>query len=288
MLSALDASVSVSALAMWPAHLCSSFRLSLFGSIFDPVHQHASFCVSFFPTLCWSCFFCFSQSCGVRHHFRSPCCHLFLPVSCWVPCWCSHITLGQTALASASILLLKVVYGQHSAVCHFLHVSCACFMRCCTDGSFSAATCKSRRVSLFCPRHFCVSRLELFCDVAVATMSSACATLGKYHSSHLKPDSSLFQLLAALCPPIVSTPWGFLALLMGAPGCFDFFDSKCPYPHLQAVLFPQFLKSMPSAVCRLRVLSLLSVLGFCPHGACSACHQSAVRPEQRVAVFHAG
>ena len=67
-LSALDASVPVSALAMWPAHQCSSCFLSMFGSM-SCLFIITSFSVSCFPPFCLSCFFWFSQSCSVRTHF---------------------------------------------------------------------------------------------------------------------------------------------------------------------------------------------------------------------------
>ena len=46
-----------------------------------------------------------------------------------------NIVLGQTAFAKASILLSRVMYGQHSILCRFLCVACACFMWCCSDGA---------------------------------------------------------------------------------------------------------------------------------------------------------
>ena len=100
-LGASDVSVSVSSLALWPAHLCSSFFSFFVRVHFVPVHYRVSFFVPFFPPLSWSCFFCFSQSCGVRNHFCSPSCQFVLPF--FVGCHTSapNIIHGQTAPASA-------------------------------------------------------------------------------------------------------------------------------------------------------------------------------------------
>ena len=88
-LSAFDASVSVSACAMCHAHMGGVSVPSLSGPSSYLFVIMCPFSVPFFPSLAWSCFFCFSQSCGVRNHLRSPCCKFLLPVFCWVPHWCS-------------------------------------------------------------------------------------------------------------------------------------------------------------------------------------------------------
>ena len=164
--------------------------------------------------------------------------------------------LGQTAFASASIHWLRVMHGQQCTLCHHLYVSCACFMRCGTDGAelpfgvmqiptyirvcdhatFATPACSHGSRGLCVGLQFVFARpisgpISLnpslrstsicsiaFCDVANSSMSSAHVPRLDTYSSNRKPNYvPFFHHFLFSAASTVSTSMGLSGASCGSP-----------------------------------------------------------------------
>ena len=124
-LSALDATVFVPALVMWPAHLCGSVCSFCVGSI---SHVILVTC----PFLCLSFHLLLSSVLRCLQPFLVLDVVSCLTVFCWVSRWCfPHHWPDRFRQRFHS--WAEVKYGQKSTLRHFLSVSCVCFLGCCTE-----------------------------------------------------------------------------------------------------------------------------------------------------------
>ena len=126
--NAFEDFVSVSALAMWPAHPCSSGVLSVCGSILYlstatcpclciSVHHSTGVVSSAFLNLALSAMILARHDVNLSCHSAAS--HTWPHCSCQ----CFHSQIEEQK------------YGQYNTLCHFLYFPCACFRRCCTESA---------------------------------------------------------------------------------------------------------------------------------------------------------
>ena len=271
---------------MCPAHLCKSVSFPCSGPIWCLFITSCPCFVSFFP-----------PTGVVSSAFLKPAVSATILAPLDVSCSCTfllgclagapHITLGHTVFASASILRLRGNCGALCAiVCAFLVIVSkgSCFEGAQFPSSVTQIlTCISLSVHATFASPVCILcvglrfvfawpiswpialnpsvRSRIFCsstfsDVANNIMWSAHAKLGKYRSCSLKPYSFLlshhflFKAASAVSTGNVNTIVGALLVL-------NVLDLLCPG-------LMSNLCCSHSFEIHASVLSLLSVLGFCP------------------------